>query len=217
VTDFDAGDERDDFDDERDDFDAGAEAQHDERILALTVHEMRVTLLDVNPPVWRQIRVPSALPLSTVHAVIQIAFGWEDRHLHEWRVGDITYGLSDEDSWGEDLHDESTALLADVAPVDSLLRYDYDFGDGWEHLVEVTAVLPYSGQVVPVACLGGARACPPEDCGGPFGYEHLLDALRDPDDAEHEDVVEWLGDHFDPAEFDLASTNHRLDQLWRAM
>ena len=217
MTDFDAGDERDDFDDDRDDFEEGERTQHDERILALTVHEIRVTLLDVNPPVWRQIRVPSALPLSTVHAVIQIAFGWEDRHLHEWRVGDITYGLSDEDSWGEELHDESTALLADVAPVDSLLRYDYDFGDGWEHLVEVTAVLPYSGQVVPVACLAGARAGPPEDCGGPFGYEHLLDALRDPDDAEHEDVVEWLGDHFDPAEFDLASVNNRLDQLWRAM
>jgi hypothetical protein len=216
MTDFDAGDERDDFDDDDDETERD-EIQRDERILALTVHEMRVTLLDVSPPVWRQIRVPSALPLSTVHAVIQIAFGWEDRHLHEWRVGDITYGLSDEDSWGEDLRDESTALLADVAPVDSLLRYDYDFGDGWEHLVEVTAVHPYSGQVVPVACLGGARACPPEDCGGPFGYEHLIDALRDVDDAEHEDVVEWLGDHFDPAEFDMASVNNRLDQLWRAM
>jgi hypothetical protein len=210
VTDFDERDERDDFDEVDD-------AERDERILSLTVHEMRVTLLDVTPPVWRQIRVPSALPLSTVHAVIQIAFGWEDRHLHEWRVGETIYGLSDEDSWGEDLRDESTALLAAVAPVDSLLRYDYDFGDGWEHLVEVTAVVPYSGQVVPVACLAGARACPPEDCGGPFGYEHLLDALRDPDDAEHEDVVEWLGDHFDPAEFDMASVNNRLDQLWRAM
>jgi hypothetical protein len=185
--------------------------------LSLTVHELRVTLLDVVPTVWRQIRVPSALPLSTVHAVIQIAFGWEDRHLHEWRVGEVTYGLSDEDSWGEDLADESSALLGELAPEDSVLHYDYDFGDGWEHLVEVSAVVPYDGNVAPVACLAGARACPPEDCGGPSGYEHLLDALRDPDDAEHDEVVEWLGDRFDPAAFDLQSVNHRLEQLWRTM
>jgi hypothetical protein len=193
------------------------EDQPDPRTLSLTVHELRVTLLDVTPTVWRLIRVPSALPLSTVHAVIQLAFGWEDRHLHEWRVGDVTYGLSDEDSWGEDLADESIAVLGEIAPVDSALRYDYDFGDGWEHLVEVMAVVPYDGNVAPVACLAGARACPPEDCGGPSGYEHLLDALRDPDDAEHEEVVEWLGDSFDPAAFDRTSVNHRLEQLWRTI
>jgi hypothetical protein len=189
--------------------------QREAAVLSLTVHELRVTLLDVTPPVWRQLRVPSALPLSTVHAVIQIAFGWEDRHLHEWRAGDLVYGLSDEDSWGEALADESSALLAEVAPLDSVLHYDYDFGDGWEHLVEVTAVVPYDADVPPVACLDGARSAPPEDCGGPSGYEHLLDALRDPDDAEHDQVVEWLGDHFDPAEFDRTSVNHRLEQLWR--
>lgn len=194
-----------------------SDEERDAAVLSLTVHELRVTLLDISPPVWRTLRVPSALPLSTVHAVIQMAFGWEDRHLHEWRVGDVTYGLSDEDSWGEDLADESTTLLATVAPADSVLRYDYDFGDGWEHLVEVVAVTPYDGNVAPVACLAGDRACPPEDCGGPAGYEHLLDALGDPDDAEHEEVVEWLGDSFDPAAFDLGSVNHRLEQLWRTM
>jgi hypothetical protein len=194
-----------------------SDAERQARTLSLTVHELRVTLLDVSPTVWREVRVPSALPLSTVHAVLQIALGWEDRHLHEWRVGDVIYGLSDEDSWGEDLADESSALLAEVAPADSVLRYDYDFGDGWEHLVEVLAVVPYDADVPPVACLGGARACPPEDCGGPSGYEHVLDALRDPDDAEHDEVVEWLGDHFDPAEWDRTSTNNRLEELWRTM
>jgi hypothetical protein len=188
----------------------------DPRTLALTVHELRITLLDVSPPVWRLVRVPSALPLSTVHAVVQIAFGWEDRHLHEWRAGDVTYGLSDEDSWGEDLADESSAILAEVAPADSMLRYDYDFGDGWEHLVEVVAVTPYDANVPPVACLAGARACPPEDCGGPLGYEHLIDAIRDPDDAEHDEMVLWAGEGFDPAAFDLDAVNQRLEQLWRS-
>lgn len=184
---------------------------------ALTVHELRVTLLDVTPPVWRLLRVPSALPLSTVHGIVQIALGWENRHLHEWRVGGVVYGLPDEDSWGEDLADESAALLADVAPADTVLHYDYDFGDGWEHLVEVVAVVPYSAEVPPVACLAGARACPPEDCGGPIGYEHLLDALADPDDPEHEAVVAELGDRWDPAEFDLAAVNRQLEALWRTI
>jgi hypothetical protein len=189
----------------------------DERTLTLTVHELRVTLLDVSPPVWRLVRVPSALPLSTVHAVVQIALGWEDRHLHEWRVGDVTYGLSDEDSWGEELADESTAILGEVAPADSAFRYDYDFGDGWEHLVEVIAVKPYDADVPPVACLAGARACPPEDCGGPSGYEHLIDALRDPDDAEHEEMVELVGDAWDPDEFDAGQINRLLEHLWRSI
>jgi hypothetical protein len=195
----------------------GPDGGPDERTLTLTVHELRVTLLDVSPAVWRLVRLPSALPLSTAHAVLQIAMGWEDRHLHEWRVGDVTYGLSDEERWGETLADESSVLLADVAPVDTVLRYDYDFGDGWEHVVEVVAVRPYDADVPPVACLAGARACPPEDCGGPPGYEHLLDALSDPDDAEHDDVVAWLGDHFDPAAFDIQSVNAHLEQMWRAM
>jgi hypothetical protein len=198
--------------------DNGADsARPDERILSLTVHELRVTLLDVSPPVWRLIRVPSALPLSTVHAVLQIAFGWEDRHLHEWRVGDVIYGLSDEDSWGEDLADESTAILGEVAPVDSILRYDYDFGDGWEHVVEVMAVRPYDANVPPVACLAGARAAPPEDSGGPSGYEHLVDALRDPDDAEHEEMVELFGDAWDPEHFDADQVNRQLEHLWRSI
>jgi hypothetical protein len=192
-------------------------AQPDERILSLTVHELRVTLLDVSPPIWRLIRVPSALPLSTVHAVVQIAFGWEDRHLHEWRAGDVTYGLSDEDSWGEDLADESTAILGKVAPVDSVLRYDYDFSDGWEHVVEVMAVKPYDANVPPVAVLAGARAGPPEDSGGPSGYEHLVDALRDPDDAEHDEMVELFGDAWDPNHFDAEQVNRQLEHLWRSI
>jgi hypothetical protein len=191
--------------------------RRDERALSLTVHELRVTLLDVSPPVWRLIRVPSALPLSTVHAVLQIALGWEDRHLHEWRVGDVTYGFSDEDSWGEDLADESAAILAEVAPIDSAVRYDYVFGDGWEHLVEVMAVKPYDANVPPVACLAGARACPPEDCGGPLGYEHLIDALRDPDDAEHEELMELVGDAWDPDGFDAGQVNRQLEHLWRSI
>lgn len=182
---------------------------------AATSHELKLTLLDVHPPVWRSIRVPSDIPLSSLHVVVQIAMGWQDRHLHQWRVGEVTFGSGAEADWGDPVEDESSALLAEVAPQDSAFYYDYDLGDGWEHLVEVEAVVPFDVSEAPLACVAGARSCPPEDCGGPSGYEHLLDALADPDDSEHDAMLEWVGDGFVPGEFDLAATNRRLERLWR--
>ncbi|MDQ6783533.1 MAG: plasmid pRiA4b ORF-3 family protein [Actinomycetota bacterium] len=184
---------------------------------SLTVHEVTVTLLDVSPPVWRRLRVPSPISLSVLHAVIQIAMGWEDIHLHEWRVGDLTYGPPEEKSWGESIGDESSVNLAEVGPLDSAFSYFYDLSDGWEHLVEVNAVTPYDASAPPLLCMAGDRAGPPEDSGGPEGYEHVLDALKDPADAEHDDTVAWLGDRFDPEEVDLPSVNNRLEALWRAV
>ena len=183
--------------------------------LGLTVHLLKVTLMDVSPPVWRLIRVPSAVPLSTLHGVLQVALGWEDRHMHEWRAGDAVYGPPDEEDWGDELADEASAVLGEVAGPDDVLRYDYDLSDGWEHLVEVVAVQPYDGSVPPVEVLDGARAVPPEDCGGPSGYEHLVDALADPDDPEHDELREAIGDAFDPHWFDRAAVNRRLELLWR--
>lgn len=191
-------------------------ADRAERELSLTVHRLRVTLLDVSPPVWRELRVPSIVGLHLLHAVIQIAMGWEDRHLHEWTVGDTVYVPPGEEDWGEGAADESAVTLAAVGPVDAAFRYTYDMVDGWEHLVEVLAVDRYDATVVPLACLAGERACPPEDIGGPDGYEHLLDALSDPADSEHEEMVETYGDHWSPADFDLHRVNERLEELWRA-
>jgi hypothetical protein len=178
----------------------------------LTVHILRVTLLDVTPPVWRQLRVPSAVPLSVLHAILQVAVGWEDRHLYEWRVGDRYYGPAPED---DDVTDDSTVLLADVAPADSVLHYTYDMGDGWEHVAEVISVEPYDGRVPPVAVLDGARAAPPEDSGGPHGYSGLLAAFDNPSDLDHEDVVAAFGDSLDPEAFDRALVNRRLEPFWR--
>ncbi|MCU4186998.1 plasmid pRiA4b ORF-3 family protein [Acidiferrimicrobium sp. IK] len=186
-----------------------------DRPTQLTVHRLRVTLLDVTPPIWRELRVPSVVGLQLLHAVIQIAMGWEDRHLHEWRVEDRLYVPPDEEDWGEGALDESSVTLADVGPPDAAFHYLYDMADGWEHLVEVVAVTPYDATVVPLACLDGARACPPEDIGGAFGYEHLLDALSDPDDSEHEEMVELYGDSFRPEDFEMALVNERLEELWQ--
>ncbi len=180
-----------------------------------TVHDLRVTLLDVSPPVWRRLRVPSTVTLSALHGILQVAFGWQDCHLHEWRAGERTFGPPEEESWGDQLEDESAAVLGEVAGADCVLHYDYDFGDGWEHIVEVLAVAPYDASQPPLAMLDGARAAPPEDSGGPIGYEHLLDVLADEDDPEHDDMLEWVGDAFDPEELDRAGVNRRLESLWR--
>jgi hypothetical protein len=177
---------------------------------------LRITLLDVSPPVWRELRVPSAVPLSVLHGILQIAMGWEDRHLHEWRIGDVDYGDPDSDEHADEgLVDEASVLLSEVAPVDTLIHYTYDLGDGWEHLVEVLSVEPYDGTVPPLMVLAGERACPPEDSGGPHGYADLLAALENPEDLDHEDAVVAFGDSLDPEVFDRELANHRLEPLWR--
>ena len=155
---------------------------------------------------WRLVRIPSAVPLSALHSIVQVAMGWQDYHLHEWQIGDDYY----DDESGED-----EVILADVAPADSSFRYTYDLGDGWEHLVEVVSVDPYDGTVPPVAVLDGARAAPPEDSGGPPGYEALLAALANPEDLDHEDAVAAFGDFLDPEAFDRAEINRRLEPFWR--
>ena len=132
--------------------------------------------------------------------------GWQDRHLHEWRVGEEYY---------DDESGEEEVILADVAPADSSFRYTYDLGDGWEHLVEVESIEPYDGSVPPVAVLDGARAAPPEDSGGPDGYEALLAALANPSDLDHEEAVVAYGDSLDPEAFDPGQINRRLEAFWR--
>jgi hypothetical protein len=183
--------------------------------LSLTVHQLTVTLLDVSPPVWRRLLVPSAVPLSALHGIVQIALGWSGIHLHEWDLGGIIYGSPAEEDWGEGLVDETAAILGQLAPADTAMTYRYDFGDGWEHLIEVDAVEPYDARTPPVLCIAGARACPPEDCGGPSGYEHLLDALADPADSEHEEMKLIYGDLIDPEEFDRNQVNAHLEAFWR--
>jgi hypothetical protein len=175
-----------------------------------SVHQLKVTLRGIRPPVWRRLRVPSDVTLATLHRILQAAMGWEDAHLHRFRVGGTTYG--DRGLLGDVVdRGERTARLGQVAPgPGSTLAYDYDFGDGWEHALVVGAVLaPEPGVRYPV-CVAGKRACPPEDCGGPWGYGELLAAIGDSRHPAHADRLAWLGGPFDPEAFDIADVNRRL-------
>jgi hypothetical protein len=184
-----------------------------------TLYQFKVTLRGVsNPPVWRRVLVHADASLGDLHQVIAAAMGWEDSHLHMFSDDSTRYGTPDADL---DLKDEDEFALADVLvePGDRL-RYLYDFGDDWDHDVKLEKVLPPDADLraaaVPV-CLAGKGACPPEDCGGAWGYADLKATIADPSDEEHEGMLEWLGledpSDFDPAAFDLASVNARLHGL----
>jgi len=175
---------------------------------------VKVELLGIAPSIWRRFTVPGCIRLSALHEVLQAVMGWEGYHLHEFRIGTDSYGPLDEECPRE-LKDEHDATLAKVAPAKgTVLFYDYDFGDGWEHGATVEDVLPPPLEKGPAGmvprCLGGARACPPEDCGGVGGYEEMLrvlDGRSDPDDRE--ELLEWAGD-YDPEEFDVGTVNKML-------
>jgi hypothetical protein len=174
------------------------------------VFELRIELRHIEPAIWRRLRVPADVPLGVLHDVLQAAFGWKNCHAHDYLVGDIRFGTADvhEEHFSVD---EYAAPLGAVARPRSTLLYRYDFGDDWEHQITVERVA--QGADESVVCTGGARACPPEDCGGPHGYAHMLTVLADPKDEGHGEMKRWVGRGYDPEKFDVAAVNKRLAML----
>jgi hypothetical protein len=182
------------------------------------VHQLKVTLLDTQPPIWRRVLVDGPSTLDQVHEVIQAAFGWWNYHLHEFQVGRVRYGVPDPDGddWGDPPRDERRTRLDAIAAEGSTLRYTYDFGDGWDHEIIVEKILPASADVNVPMCIDGRRACPPEDCGGTGGYRELLAVLTDPNHPEHDERLEWIDGPFNPEAFDPSEFGDNLRNLRRA-
>jgi hypothetical protein len=176
-----------------------------------TVHRLRILLSESDPPIWRAVEVPSDIRLDRLHRVIQAAMGWCDGHLHQFLVEDES--IADPETV-DDVRDERTVRLHQIAPAKgSAFLYVYDFGDDWQHEITVETVEARADAAAHVRCTGGARACPPEDCGGIPGYEDLLRVLRDPLDDEHAAMCELVGGRFDSEAFDLCASNRRLKQV----
>jgi hypothetical protein len=170
-----------------------------------TVLRLKVTLRGVQPPVWRRIEVSSTAKLPDFAAMLEGVMGWHGAHLHMFETRDRRqFGEPDPDfAFGPPVEDETRYRVVDLLPdVGAKLRFDYDFGDGWEHDVVLEAIEPTTDGVDYPRCIGGKRACPPEDCGGPWGYAELLAALADPRHERHADITEWLGGKFEPDHFD---------------
>jgi len=173
---------------------------------------LRIELLNIEPLIWRRVRVPAKWKLRKVHDLIQRVFGWQDCHLHEFRVGEVHIGMPEADDLQEGLQDDREWTLAEVLKSGAReFQYVYDFGDWWEHrvIVEPESRTDVGASAAPV-CLAGENAAPPEDVCGPPGYEMFLEAIADPAHEEHEQMLEWVGGVWDPKAFDLNRVNREL-------
>jgi hypothetical protein len=178
--------------------------------------QLKISLAHISPPVWRRIQVRNTVSLLDLHDIIQVAFGWEDAHLHEFRKGRQSVFDSaalDFDPSAMAEREARTPLNRFLMKPKDKLAYLYDFGDSWLHKIAVEKVLdPEPGTAYPV-CLAGARLGPPEDCGGVWGYQSMVEVLKDPGHNEYEHYLEWVGEGFDPEAFDLNEINSRVRHL----
>ena len=171
------------------------------------MYQLKVTLRGSRPAIWRRVTVSSEVTLYELHRILQVVMGWMDSHPHEFERGRTLYGQSDPE-FGVRRISERKIRLQDVLrkPRDRM-RYQYDFGDSWEHDVLLEAVLPAGTEAQPPRVLDGKGACPPEDVGGIWGYAEFLEAIRDPQHPEHQSMLDWCGGAFDPDAFDAAEIN----------
>jgi Plasmid pRiA4b ORF-3-like protein len=173
------------------------------------IYQLKVTLNGSKPPIWRRFQVPGNVRLSQLHQVLQAVMGWSDSHLHQFLVGGTCYGQPHPEL--DEMENENRVTLSEVAPTEGArFGYEYDFGDSWEHVLLVEKILPPEPGVTYPRCLTGKRNCPPEDCGGVWGYADFLEAIKDPQHPEHDELLEWVGEEFDPEAFDLVGLNEAL-------
>jgi hypothetical protein len=165
--------------------------------------------VDSEPEIWRSFAISNQVTLATLHAVLQIVMGWENAHLYAFKVGGQRYAAPCPQPLDGTLDATAVTLASLKLEPDSQFSYLYDFGDGWVHQVTLVEVEPLTNAAELPTCLDGDRACPPEDAGGIWGYESLLERLADPEDPNYEELLEWLID-FDPEQFDIAAVNRQL-------
>ncbi len=181
------------------------------------LYQFKITLKETKPPIWRKIQVPSSYTFWDLHVAIQDVMGWQDYHLHEFQIKDLNgtkvfVGIPTDDDMMADFMEDHKVLPGWKHKLSKFLSitepsflYVYDFGDDWQHTIKLEKVLPAEEGVTYPRCIGGKRNSPPEDCGGPWGYENLLEVLSDPGNAEYEEMKEWAdsmkGGPFDPEAF----------------
>jgi hypothetical protein len=169
------------------------------------VCQLKVTLRGIRPPIWRRLVVSADTTLTRLHRVLQIAMGWQDAHMHEFRVDDRRRAGLGSAKMGRSAH------IGDVlTEMGSSLTYTYDLEDGWEHSIVLEKRFSGSDDTEYPVCLDGRQACPPEDSGGVPGYHDLLEVLQNPADERYEEMREWIGGEFDPRAFSLEAVNRQL-------
>lgn len=179
------------------------------------IYQIQISLKDFQPKIWRRAFIPSDLLLSDVHKIIQTCMGWTNSHLHQFIKNDVIFThKSPELDYDDTIQvDYKNIKLSDLLKKEKeRIIYEYDFGDGWEHDIILEKILAFDKDTRYPVCLDGEMNCPPEDCGGAFGYSDLLDILKNPDHEEYESYIEWLGGEFDPEYFDKKKVNELLQE-----
>ncbi|MCF6299877.1 MAG: plasmid pRiA4b ORF-3 family protein [Proteobacteria bacterium] len=179
-----------------------------------TIYQIQIALKGSKPKIWRRIQIPADLLLSDFHKILQTTMGWMNAHLHHFIQGDAFYTqkMADDPFW----HDINNIDYKSVKVLDLLkmerqkIIYEYDFGDGWEHEIILEKILPVDDGIDYPICLEGKMNCPPEDCGGVWGYANMIDILAQPEHEEFNHYLEWVGKEFDPGYFDSAVVNQML-------
>ena len=179
------------------------------------IYQFKVTLKESHPLIWRRIQVPDCT-LGELHEVLQVVMGWEDCHLHQFIVRGESYGRPDPEDlhWDREIEDEEKISISNIARTGRKVRfiYEYDFGDSWQHEILLEKILEPEPNVAYPRCTEGARACPPEDVGGIWGYAEFLEAIRYPIHEGHAEMVEWVGGTFDPEKFSVEKVNRELGE-----
>ena len=178
------------------------------------IYQVKIVLIGSKPKIWRTLLVPSDLLLPDFHEIIQTAMGWENEHLHHFIKDNTFYTVKMK---GDPFWDDLNNVDHKSIPISKLLTneketiiYEYDFGDQWEHDITLEKILPVDDKIKYPVCLKGKMNCPPEDCGGVWGYLDMLEIIEDPDHPEHENFIEWIGGEFDPKYFDKEKVNEML-------
>ncbi|MFN4762085.1 plasmid pRiA4b ORF-3 family protein [Gillisia sp. Q332] len=182
--------------------------------------QLKISLKNSKPPIWRRVLVKSSISFYELHYTIQIAMGWGNFHLYEFKIGNYRIGIIDEDfddplSVSSDVIDATEITLDEVLSKGEVksFTYEYDFGDGWIHSIVVEKTLPLDRDTYYPVCIKGKLACPPEDCGGLYGYYNLLEIISNKKHPEYEDMLEWMGGRFDPIEFEVEDVNVDLEDI----
>lgn len=180
-----------------------------------SIYQIKITLRDSKPPIWRRVLISSETTLSKLHNIIQSAMGWYDGHLHAFEIQGKQYSapLPYDPGHLREMGMKSTnrvKLNKFIRVEGEKFRYDYDFGDDWQHEIVLEKIEPADPKQKLPLCIKGKRACPPEDVGGVWGYDGFLKAISDPKHPEHESYLGWIGEDFDPEAFDMDEVNMRL-------
>ena len=174
------------------------------------VYQFKIKLKDIKPPIWRRILVPEDYSFWDLHVAIQDSMGWLDCHLHEFEIIDPSTGMKveigipieDDFDMEREVMPGWDVKIADYFTMENRTAYyEYDFGDGWEHVIKLEKILPRDKNIEYPICIGGRRACPPEDVGGVGGYENFIEIINDPTHAEYEEMLQWVGGAYDPEHF----------------